>query len=308
MGAFQNIGLQDYFRRYGMKFALSRGIFLANPFHLVKDYENKKILYYRKIYPMVERTYFCARDTEPKGLVYGTAGCKNPIWMYWKQGLESAPAIVRQCVRSVQKYAEDPVILLSDRNMEKYVRFPAYVTEKMRCGKLSAAAYSDLLRLSLLERFGGTWIDATVYLTGPLPGYITKSPLFAFQDTFGLIENPARYSNWMLHAEKGDPVIRKTRNVAFEYWKRESYSIDYLISYLIFTIAAAETPEAAKQIPFASSVYTGLMLKELDQPYREETYRHITEMSSIHKLTYKLKGKVLETEGNLYQRIMQEKL
>lgn len=53
------------------------------------------------------------------------------------------------------------------------------------------------------------WIDSTVYLTNKLPEYITKSDLFAFQDSFGLIRNPALMSVWLLHSTPHNEVIRK---------------------------------------------------------------------------------------------------
>lgn len=42
MGAFQNIGIKDYFKRYGVLNSIKRGLFTVNPLHIVTDYENKK--------------------------------------------------------------------------------------------------------------------------------------------------------------------------------------------------------------------------------------------------------------------------
>lgn len=38
MGAFQNIGVSDYLKRYGWKYGIQRGAFTAFPFHVVNDY------------------------------------------------------------------------------------------------------------------------------------------------------------------------------------------------------------------------------------------------------------------------------
>ena len=48
MAAFQNIGIDGYFKRYGFKYGIKRALFMINDIHIVKDYENKKILYYHK--------------------------------------------------------------------------------------------------------------------------------------------------------------------------------------------------------------------------------------------------------------------
>ena len=308
MGAFQNIGLKAYFKRYGIRYGLLRGMFMAIPVHAVVDYENKKILYYRKIYRWVMRKCLPLADREPAELTYCKSGLEEPVWMYWKQGLENAPEIVKKCVESVRRYSGRPVILLTEKNIGEYIRLPGFAEEKLRDGKLPAAIYSDLLRLSLLEHYGGTWIDATVYLTGPLPSYITDSNLFAYQDSFGLIENPACFANWLLHCKPGNEIIRKTRNILFAYWEREDFAPEYLLSYLIFTAVVEKAAPEEAAIPYVSSVYTGLLLKELDQPYQEENYRHMIALSPVHKLTYKLKEHVTRQKGTYYEYIMQERL
>ena len=60
-----------------------------------------------------------------------------------------------------------------------------------------------------MEHFGGTWIDATVLLTGKIPEYILESDFFAFRDTFGLIENPATISNWLLHSVPHNIILKE---------------------------------------------------------------------------------------------------
>lgn len=154
--------------------------------------------------------------------------------MYWKQGLDQAPAIVKSCINSIKKNADTEVVVITDDNAEQYVKFPPYIMEKLAKGTMSTAAFSDLLRFSLLEHYGGTWIDSTVYLTNKLPEYITKSDLFAFQDSFGLIRNPALMSVWLLHSTPHNEVIRKTRNVAFKYWENQSYVVDVFVALYYF--------------------------------------------------------------------------
>ena len=48
MAGFKNIGIKEYFKRYGYKYGLVRGAFMAMPLHWIKDKENRKILYYYK--------------------------------------------------------------------------------------------------------------------------------------------------------------------------------------------------------------------------------------------------------------------
>jgi hypothetical protein len=304
MAAFQNIGVNDYFKRYGLKYGIQRGIFTFFPFHFVSDYENKKILYYKKVKNRLKRKYYKYSSINPVGLEFGKVKVNNPVWVYWKQGLEQAPKIVKCCLNSIKENAGKNVIIITDDNVEQYVRFPTYITEKVSNGTMSTAAFSDLLRFSLLEHYGGTWIDSTVYLTDELPEYIEKSNLFAYQDSFGLICNPALMSVWLLHSTPNNKIIRETRNIAFEYWRNENYVIEYLLPYIILTMVLEEHPEELSSIPYANSDYTHLMLENINEPYNEDLMNHIMNLSSVHKLSYKLKDDAYKNKENFYHKIV----
>lgn len=305
MGAFQNIGVGDYLKRYGWKYGIQRGVFIAFPFHIVNDYENKKILYYSKAKKKLKKKYLKAASINPDGLTFGTIEVDNPIWVYWKQGLDQAPAIVKSCINSIKQNVDTKVIVITDDNVEQYVKFPPYVIEKLTVGTMSTAAFSDLLRFSLLEHYGGTWIDSTVYLTNKLPEYITKSDLFAYQDSFGLIRNPALMSVWLLHSTPNNEVIREARNIAFEYWKNQSYVVEYLVPCIILTMVLEAHPEAFSNIPYANSDYTQLMLEYISKEYDENLTNHILSLSSVHKLSYKLKDEAYANKESLYHRIVE---
>lgn len=304
MGEFQNIGVRDYLKRYGWKYGIKRGAFTALPFHVVNDYENKKILYYSKVEKKLKKKYLKAASINPEGLTFGTVEIDNPIWVYWKQGLDQAPAIVKSCINSIKQNGDTKVIVITDDNVEQYVKFPQYIMERLVKGTMSIAAFSDLLRFSLLEHYGGTWIDSTVYLSDRLPEYITKSDLFAYQDSFGLIKNSALMSVWLLHSSPHNEVIRETRNVAFEYWKNQKYVVEYLLPYIILTMILKQHPEAFSKMPYANSDYTHLMLEHINEEYDEDLMKHILSLSSVHKLSYKLTNEAYVNKRNFYNRIV----
>lgn len=306
MGAFQNIGIDGYLKRYGLKNGLKRGLFMANPFHMIKDYENKKILYYYRARKYLEKHYAQFAQKPVRGLEFGVCEVENPVWVYWKQGIEKAPKIVQRCIKSVGKYSKYPVIKLDEETAKEYVNLPEDILEKYQEGKISDAALSDLIRFSLLEHFGGTWIDATVLLTGELPEYIMESDFFAFRDNFGLIENPALISNWFLHSNAHNSIIKETQNMAFAYWRNEEYVVDYLFTYMILGIAYENNKDNCGWFPYANSDYCHQYLDVLDEKYSEKKLNHIKELSSVHKLTYKLKENIFEKEDTFYAKLMEE--
>ena len=130
MAAFQNIGIDGYFKRYGFKYGIKRALFMINDIHIVKDYENKKILYYHKAQKYLFRKYAKYANVDPYGIVFGDQELDNPIWIYWKQGINNAPILVQKCVESVQNNTSGHVIVLDDESVKQYVTLPDDILKK----------------------------------------------------------------------------------------------------------------------------------------------------------------------------------
>ena len=89
---------------------------------------------------------------------------RNKIWICWWQGIENAPEIVKACVESIKRNAgEYEVIVITDDNCKDYVQFPDWLEGKMENEIFSRTHYSDLLRMSILAKYGGIWIDSTFF-------------------------------------------------------------------------------------------------------------------------------------------------
>lgn len=303
MSVFKNIGIEGYFKRYGLKYAISRGIFMSWPFHYNRDYENNKILYYKKVKKTFEKRYLKFTSQSPDGLEYPFGEkLDNPIWVYWAQGIENAPEIVRQCINSINKYAKSEVIVLTNENLNDYIVMPESIVSKYKKGNISNAAYSDLVRLALLEHYGGTWVDATVYLSAGIDEYVLNSDFFAYRDTFGMIENPALYASWFIHAKPECKIIKAARNMAFAYWENENHAVEYLWVYIFLTIAV-EIDDTGVDIPYASSEYSHRLFEELDKKYNTEKWQYLTGLTQVHKLSYKVTEETKNTNNSFYKFI-----
>ena len=100
---------------------------------------------------------------------FNTCNQKNSkiIWTLWMQGYENAPELVKSTIDSIRKFAElnnFQFILLEENTIEKYIVFPKLIKEKMDLGVIDYTKISDILRVSLLAKYGGTWVDATIYM------------------------------------------------------------------------------------------------------------------------------------------------
>lgn len=302
---YQNIGLKGYFGRYGIVNALKRGVFLANRFHLINDYEIRKVLWQKRAANKVSK-YLQFTNSDPKELVFGDCDVDNPIWIYWNSGMENAPIIVQKCYESILKYSNKEVILLTETNINDYIVFPDYIAQKVNNGQIPIAGYTDLMRFALLEHFGGTWMDSTILLTGDIPQEIMESDLFVFRNSLGLLDNPVLFPAWFIHAKKGNKIIRKVRNVAFAYWMKEKHVIEYLLPNLIMTQIIHQDLEVASSIPYMDSDYSERLIRIIDEQYTIEKASWIKKLTCIHKLTYKLNERV-DKDGSIYRYIIEGK-
>lgn len=151
------------------------------------------------------------------------ADCELPgiIWMYWEQGLENAPDVVRQCHQSWLDHNPGWKVVMLDRDtVSEYVDLPAVIGRNYH--GLPIQNRSDILRLNLLARFGGVWADATCLCNRPLDGWIheyMKSGFFAFRD-------PGRgrvISSWFMAACAGNPLIASFSEAHNAYWRQNVF-------------------------------------------------------------------------------------
>ena len=92
-----------------------------------------------------------------------------PIWVCWWQGKEGMSDTVNICYHSILKNAgRHKVNLITIENYKNYLEFPDHIMKKIEEGKISLALLSDALRLLLLEKYGGLWLDATIFVSFPI--------------------------------------------------------------------------------------------------------------------------------------------
>lgn len=226
----------------------------------------------------------------------------NIIWLCWLQGYDQAPLLVQKCRDSILRHNPNMnIIIVDNSNLEQYVQFPDYINQKHEDGIIPHAHYADLIRISLLEKYGGTWIDATTYMTDSLPDYITDSELFCFK-TFPYGKCYA--SNWFISAQPNNPIIQQMKSLLFEYWEKESKLVSYSIFHLFWAMIITFDDYNASlwdKIPYFDDVNCKVLQMEMFKPFSQKRFDQITAITPIHKLTYKFKEEDSQLENTFYK-------
>ncbi len=104
------------------------------------------------------------------------------VWIYWQQGEDNAPEIVKRCVASWRIRNPGWSIRVLDAGS---VQGPAGLSQEWFTGRtdISLQFLSDMIRVALLSRHGGVWADASVFCSQPLDDWLPQrmpSGFFAF--------------------------------------------------------------------------------------------------------------------------------
>lgn len=236
---------------------------------------------------------------------------RRTVWLCWWQGEDAMPELVKRCYVSVRENLKDwEIVLLTEKNYREYVQFPDFILDKFQKGMITHAHFSDLLRLELLIRFGGLWIDATVLCTSSnIPMSILNSDLFVFRPQKpGADGKATSMSNWLIWAKSNNHILQATQTLLYDYWKRNDCVSEYFIFHHFMTIVMERYPEEAKKIPpFCNSVPHILQLHLFD-PFDEVYWNDLKQMTCFHKLTYKLNIDKSTTSGTFYEMIINNKI
>lgn len=215
-----------------------------------------------------------------------------PVWVLWLSKDESKPKIVEKCHQSITKYIYNrPVIFLGFDNLDEYIKLPEYIYHKYYDGKITTTQFSDIIRLYLLDSYGGTWIDSTVLLTSKIPEYITDSNFFFRVPADSFFYNYHLCSSWFLHSEPNNILIRSAKLSITKYWKERDFQINYFLLHLIikslYDISSA-IRSSINSIEYIDNILPHKLQSQLSNDFDSSLYNKIISESFCHKLTYKV--------------------
>ena len=198
--------------------------------------------------------------------------------------------------------------------------------------------FSDLLRLELLIKYGGTWIDSTVLCTGVNDEkgslreksednltenlsnskldtdsklstlnsqlkHFMNAPLFLFQYTKqGSIT--VSISNWFISAHSNNEVLIVLRDMLYAYWKDYDCVLDYYIFHLFFAMISKEYPEPIAAMPYGQSQNSLVLLYHLDEEFNQKKWDKLTSNVCFHKLAFRIPKEIEANKDNYYNYIL----
>lgn len=173
----------------------------------------------------------------------------STIWLMWWQGAESEkPILIERCIESIKKNrGVYKVVVIDKNNYKNYISIPRSILEKQEKGVIGIAAFSDYIRFSLMEKYGGWYLDATVYVTQPI-----KLPRGSFYSGryAGFIEQipQGKWTAYLWYLPKGHPLAQFVHRVFDDYWAHFDTIINYFLIDCIVRTFYECSPQFKAQI------------------------------------------------------------
>lgn len=148
------------------------------------------------------------------------------IYSSWLQGYTNAPDQVKTCLDRWYKLNPSYVFkLLEWSEVENLLSdFPHDIRS------MTHQSLSDIVRIALLKKTGGIWVDATVFPTKPLSEWVVETigdaEFFSYRRDGDQVEPKDRpISAWFLYATKDSVIIEKLWREILQYWSVDHYPI-----------------------------------------------------------------------------------
>jgi hypothetical protein len=225
----------------------------------------------------------------------------DTIWVCWWDGIETMPDIVKVCYNSLKiNFGKCKIEFITKDNFKNFVSISDHVMEKLNSGIMTLTHFSNILRMNLLYKYGGIWIDSTVFVSNTI--HPIESPLFTIRRrNKGYYVSESRWTGYCIGGSKHNIFFDFMIQFLYAYWKEENNLIDYFTFDYIIAVAYNYIPQIKKlfdNIPY-NNEDVHVIQNNLNREYTEEFTKEIFERTAFHKLSWKNKYDMYTKDNKL---------
>lgn len=240
------------------------------------------------------------------------------IYFCWLQGEDNLPTVVQCCYNSLKQNAGHyKVVFIDEKNFSDYVDIAPHIIDKFRAGKISRTHFSDILRINLLERHGGLWLDATILVTEPLENhrdfwqldfYTLKCSREKYM-TEPICEYIS-YGRWASFIQgaaiRHNPLFVFEKEFFNEYWREYDGIINYHLFDFIIALAYENIPVVRKEIdavPINYGCSDFFWMEHLNDPCSAHPLDEILNAHFLNKLNWKIPPLDMTRDDTIFREI-----
>ena len=149
------------------------------------------------------------------------------LFITWLQGFENAPYLVNECLASWKCLNPSwKVHEIDNCNLKEWLPDLEEI-------EVFRASYSDIIRINLLNKYGGLWVDATTFCNKSLDLWLDKYVQYGFF----CFSNPGPdrlISSWFIYADLDNYIIKQWLNKVTLFWSIKDRTYEYFWFHYIF--------------------------------------------------------------------------
>lgn len=210
------------------------------------------------------------------------------VFSFW--GFRAMPKLVESCTRSKERHLTQKLKMLDEKTLFDYVDLPGYLMDKYRRGKIAPAHFTDVARVELLHNHGGFWLDATAFVTAPIPKNIVDQDFFVYLAGSHVGSPYSFIQNCFIRSRQGAYLLEAWRAMILDFWKHEPSNFDYFMHQLLFKTLVENDPRGieffAKMPHIDQDPTHALWWGYHDKPFDKKLFDELTSGAFFQKLTY----------------------
>lgn len=224
-----------------------------------------------------------------------------PVFLFWAQGFENAPDIVKSNIKKIKdQEVKLNVHLLNMSNIGYYIDIPESVKKLY---PRFMAHFSDYLRVALLEKYGGVWLDATVLIGDDFEKKIIRllrNKKGILTPRYGNMKTSSGISNWFIATALPDNYGIKLVKSALLLWMQGhdkfKYYFHFHATFDFLILLDSDFSKIWYDSPYISAVDSHFLQKHMFETLDNSEINNVLKQQLLQKLTYKYNNK----ESNRY--------
>lgn len=230
------------------------------------------------------------------------SGC---IWTAWLQGEENAPEVIQLTIASMRRYANNHrVIVLTNDNVDSFIQIPAEIKKKHSDGSMGHAHYADVIRMIILAKYGGIWLDATMILHEPINEEAFTTPFFSIGFDS---EKKAQFVSdhkWIVRFMggcKNSKYLFDIASMLTDFWKEHSIPIDYFVFDYIIAVLYQNDISFRNIVDHLEKQnrFTYELGKYINEPFNDSILKDLFSQKDVYTLSYRQQYQKQTAEGLL---------
>lgn len=242
------------------------------------------------------------------------------IWFFWGQGENEMPVLVKACYNQLQTFNQN-IKLVTLKNLHEFITIDKQILTKVYNKQIKWANFSDIIRMSLLSKYGGLWLDSTVWVKGKIPfDILTKYQYWTASGNNEKLRKAEKTCFWSSFEWNWSSSILYANQPQFILYTfvsemlkaiaiREKHWPDYVIQDYLIHYAYTNFPDVTncvnKNELFCNNRI--MLARIMNQKFDKQQYKELTKFDYFFKLSFRTNWKKTTSNQELtyYGRILE---